>query len=227
MMADAYEKEKLILNKQQAHWEQTYTKHNELFGENPSEAAIKAAEIFKEAGVKTILELGGGQGRDAFYFASEGFEVQVLDYVDASVQAINSKAQLLGLSQSVKAAKHDVRERLPFGNHAFDACYSHMLLCMALTNADLGGIRDEILRVLKPGGINTYTARNTNDPDYGAGIHRGEDRYESNGFIVHYFDEKKVATLCRGFTKMRMEEFEEGKLPRKLYFVAQSKCASQ
>lgn len=226
MMTDTRNEEKSTLNKQQTHWEQTYTKQSELFGENPSEAAIKAVEIFKKAKVKTILELGGGQGRDAFYFAKNGFEVHVLDYTDAGIQAIEDKARALGLEQSVKAMRHDVRERFPFEDQTFDACYSHMLLCMALTNAELENIRDETLRVLRPGGVNIYTARNTNDPDYGTGIHRGEDRYESNGFIVHYFDEEKVTKLCAGFSKICMEEFEEGNLPRKLYFIAQGKHIS-
>ena len=32
-----------------------------------------------------------------------------------------------------------------------------MLYCMALTNSDIKKLNNEILRVLKPGGINIYT----------------------------------------------------------------------
>lgn len=216
--------EEAILNTQQYHWEQTFLKNEELFGKSPSTAAIKAAELFKKAGVKTILELGCGQGRDSFYFAAQGFRVQALDYTDAAVQAINDKAKALSLTQWVEARKGDVREQLPFKSQTFDACYSHMLFCMALTDENLRSIRDEILRTLKPGGINVYTARNINDPDYGRGAQQGEDLYESNGFIVHYFSKDKVNELHKGFSKIKREEFEEGQLPRRLYFVSQSKA---
>ncbi|WP_211265981.1 hypothetical protein [Alicyclobacillus ferrooxydans] len=52
------------LNRQQLHWEQAFAKNNEMFGESPSDAAIRAAEIFKSHGQERILELGAGQGRD-------------------------------------------------------------------------------------------------------------------------------------------------------------------
>jgi hypothetical protein len=70
--------------------------------------------------------------------------------------------------------------------------------------------------VLKPGGLNLYTVRNTHDPDYGAGIHRGE---EDEGFIVHYFSRDKVKQLALGYQLLDIEEFEESKLPKRLYLV--------
>ena len=49
-----------------------------------------------------------------------------------------------------------------------------MLYCMALSTSELLTLNDEIYRVLKPEGINIYTARNETDGDYRNGIHRGE-----------------------------------------------------
>ena len=79
---------------------------------------------------------------------------------------------------------------MPFESNSFDACYSHMLYCMALTLDELIKLNKEIKRVLKPGGVNIYTARNTDDGDYKKGIHRGEDLYEIDGFIIHFFSKK-------------------------------------
>ncbi len=67
-----------------------------------------------------------------------------------------------------------------------------MLFCMALTTKELVALLGEILRVLRPGGLCVYTARNTADPDFGRGIHRGEALYENQGFIIHFFDRAKV-----------------------------------
>jgi hypothetical protein len=65
--------------------------------------------------------------------------------------------------------------------------------------------------------------RNTIDPDFGRGIHRGEALYENQGFIVHFFDRAKVELLASGWELMGVEDFEEGKLPRRRYRVTMQK----
>ena len=98
-----------------------------------------------------------------------------------------------------------------------------MLYCMALTNIELENLNNEICRILKPNGINIYTVRHTNDGDFERGIHRGEDLYESDGIIVHYFSKEKVNFLLNGFKNISLEKFEEGAFPRKLFFVVNEK----
>jgi SAM-dependent methyltransferase len=213
------EAEKPVLDAQKQHWRSTFETRPAMFGREPSEPARRSAEEFKQSGLRRVLELGGGQGRDALFFAANGFEVHVVDYAKSGVDAILDKAKQAGLTGRLNASEHDVRLSLPFSDGLFDACYSHMLLCMALTTAELEALSGEILRVLKPGGLCIYTVRNTRDADYRRGVHRGEDLYETQGFIVHFFDRAKVDRLSRGFEIVSVEEFEEGKLPRRLYRV--------
>ena len=78
-------------------------------------------------------------------------------------------------------------------------------------------------KILKPGGINIYTVRHTEDGDYKNGIHRGENLYENDGFIIHFFSKDKVNQLSKGFEILDIEKFEEGKFPRKLFFVKNRK----
>ena len=89
------EMNKNILNRQHPHWETTFSDKMDMFGQTPSESAIKAVEVFKKQGITKILELGGGQGRDTIYFAQNGLEVYVLDYTESGVTAIKQKAQEL------------------------------------------------------------------------------------------------------------------------------------
>ncbi len=98
-----------------------------------------------------------------------------------------------------------------------------MLYCMAFTSNELENLNNEILRILKPNGINIYTVRHFEDGDYKKGIHRGEDLYENDGFIVHFFSKEKVNFLLNGFQNLKIENFEEGKFPRKLFFVCNKK----
>ena len=117
----------------------------------------------------------------------------------------------------------DIRKKLPFEDNSVDACFSHMLYCMALTNFELKNLNNEFCRILKFNGINIYTVRHTQDGDYKKGIHRGEDLYENDGFIVHYFSSNKINSLLDGFENLSIENFEEGSFPRKLFFVQNKK----
>ena len=210
---------KEYLNNQEQHWENTFSTRPKMFGDSPSSAAIKAAETFKKAGLTKILELGGGQGRDTIFFAQSGFQIQVLDYCQSGVDSIIKQANRLGLTRSITATIHDARKKIPFKNESFDGCFSHMLYCMAFTTKELVYLSSELHRVLKPGGINIYTVRHTGDADYKTGVHRGEDLYETGGFIVHFFSKEKIKKLSTGFEIVSIDSFEEGSFPRKLFRV--------
>ncbi|HEY3361360.1 MAG TPA: class I SAM-dependent methyltransferase [Methanosarcina sp.] len=212
------------VNNQQPHWEKVFENTCSRFGDEPSYPAQKAAAIFEQEGSNKILELGCGQGRDTCFFLSKGFHVYSLDYTESGLKTVKEKVGNMGLSDSIVTIKHDVRDPLPFENETFDACYSHMLYCMALTTAELEFLNGEIKRVLKPGGFNIYTARHIGDAQYKTGIPRGEDMYEiAGGFIVHFFSREKVKHLAEGYESFELEEFEEGELPRKLYLVIMRK----
>jgi SAM-dependent methyltransferase len=215
--------EKEVLDAQNPHWENAYAKNSDMFGQDASAPAVYAADYFKANGKEDILELGAGQGRDTLFFACKGFTVHALDYTHVSVVEIQQKAAAQGVSPHISAIRHDVREPLPFAGDSLDACYAHMLFCMALTTAELASLSDEIRRVLKPKGVCIYTVRHTGDSHYETGIHRGEDMYEVGGFIVHFFNREKVHSLADGFKVMDIAEFEEGGLPRKLFRVTLEK----
>jgi SAM-dependent methyltransferase len=222
---DAYIDEE-ILNEQQSHWENVFLKNNSMFGERCSGPAMEAAELFKEEGRTKILELGAGQGRDTLFFANNGFEVYSLDYSRQGIECIDQRSRDMGLSGSITALQHDVRESLPFDDGSFDACFSHMLYCMPLKTSELVFISKEIMRVLKPGGLNIFTTRHTGDPQYRTGVHRGEDMWQiKGGFIVHFLSREKVEHISQGYDIVDVEEFEEGQLPKKLFKIALRKKA--
>ncbi len=211
------------LDQQSQHWEKNFSNKPEMFGLEPSTSAKKALNFFKEKKIKNIIELGAGLGRDSIFFAKNNIKIQALDYSSSGIKIINHKIKKDNLSNYISTKLFDVREKLPFKDKSIDACYSHMLYCMALTIADLQKLNNEIHRVLKPNGLNIYTVRHTNDGDFKNGKHIGEDLYENDGFIVHYFSEEKVNLLMNGFKNITLEKFEEGTFPRKLFFVVNEK----
>ena len=194
-----------------------------MFGLDPSLSAKKALELFKEKNIHKIVEIGAGLGRDTLFFAKNSINITALDYSPSGIEAINQKTKKNNLSNYISTKLFDVRQKLPFEDNSVDACYSHMLYCMALTTEDLEKLNNEIHRILKPNGLNIYTVRHTNDGDYKNGKHIGEDLYENDGFIVHYFSEEKVNSLLNGFKNITLEKFEEGTFPRKLFFIVNEK----
>ena len=194
-----------------------------MFGLTPSLSANKALKIFQEKKINKIIEIGAGLGRDTIFFGKNSIHTTALDYSPSGIKVINQKIKKENLSNYISTKLFDIREKLPFEDNSVEVCYSHMLYCMALTTSDLEKLNNEIYRILKPGGINIYTVRHTNDGDFQKGIHRGEDLYENDGFIVHYFSEEKVNSLLNGFKNVSLEKFEEGTFPRKLFFVVNEK----
>ena len=203
-----------------------------MFGLEPSEAAIQARKTFQEQKASDffsrkkieILELGAGLGRDTTYLVdSKLINVTALDYSHEAIKIINKKKEDFKISDRITTKVWDVRDKLPFKDNSFDGCFSHMLYCMALSTSDLINLNKEVCRILKPGGINIYTARHTGDGDYKNGTHIGEDLYENDGFIVHFFSKEKINQLSKGFKILSIEEFEEGSFPRKLFRVTLKK----
>ena len=193
-----------------------------MFGLEASEPAKKSLKIFQENNINTIIELGAGLGRDSIYFSINNLSVTSLDYSQSGINIINKKINKDKL-KNIKTKVFDIRQKLPFEDNSIDGCFSHMLYCMALSNQNLFNLNREICRILKPDGLNIYTVRNEHDGDYKNGIHRGEDMYENDGFIVHFFNKTKINQLTDGFKNIKLESFEEGTFPRKLYFVVNKK----
>jgi Methylase involved in ubiquinone/menaquinone biosynthesis len=184
--------DKKILDQQSQHWEVNFSNKPEMFGLEPSISAQKSLKIFKNLNISNIVELGAGLGRDTIYFGQNSIYVEALDYSFSGIKRIKQKIINNNLSNFVSTKIFDIRNKIPFKDNSVDAFYSHMLYCMALTSKEIERLNNEIHRVLKPGGINIYTVRHTKDGDFQKGIHRGEDIYENDGFIVHFFSKEKV-----------------------------------
>jgi len=194
-----------------------------MFGSEPSHSAKIALENFKKNNIKHIIELGAGLGRDTIYFAKNSIKVTALDCSPTAIKIIKDKSTNLRLNNLINVQTHDLRQKLNFKDNSFEGCYSHMLYCMAFTYSELENLNNEICRVLKKDSLNIYTARNYRDADYKKGIYHGEDLYEMNGYIVHYFSDEKIKKLLTGFKNLSINHFDEGSFPRKLSLVINQK----
>ncbi len=210
---------------QKLHWDAVFAKNPAFFGEEPSDFARSSLDLFRKESIRSVLELGCGQGRDTFLFAQHGLEVTSLDYSETAISAVKETIKKTQLASLVHAQTHNVKEPLPFPGDSFDACFSHMLLCMELSTAEIGCVLREIHRVLKPEGLAVYSVRNNFDKQYQKGTHLDEDLYEIGGFVIHFFTEQMINTLAKGYEILKIDRLEEGSLPRDLFVVTLRKAA--
>lgn len=214
--------EQELAETQRRHWQYTYAAHPGMYGEEPSAPAVHAAAVFRAAGAEDLLELGAGHGRDALFFAREGFTVLATDFSPVGLEQLREVARSQDVDERVTAAVHDVREPLSLPDASVDAVFAHMLLCMALSTKEILALVGEVRRVLRPGGVFVYTVRHTGDSHYGAGAAHGDDIFEHGGFAVHFFGRELVDALADGWTLKDVHAFEEGELPRRLWRVTQT-----
>ena len=211
------------LNNQEEYWETNYTNKPKMFGLEPSFAAEEALKVFKKKNISSIVELGAGLGRDTIFFAKNNIKVEALDYSKTAVTSIKKKIKEFNLSEFVSAKVFDIRKKLPFKNNTVQGIFSHMLYCMALKNSEVQNLNSEILRVLEKGGVNIYTVRNFEDGDYKNGIHIEDESYQNDGFIINFFSKEKIKELLVGFSNIKIDRFNEGNFPRKLFIVQNQK----
>ena len=202
-------------------WDRVYKSDSTFFGDEPSSFANLCLNHMKSNNVKRVLEIGAGHGRDTMFFASNGLEVEALDYSSKGIEIISKKANEKRLP--VIPQLFDVKKPLPFKDSFFDAAYSHMLLNMRFSHDEIHSIFSEIRRVLKPNGLSYFSVRNNNDKFYGNGVEVEDGVYNINGFEVRFFSEREILDLIakEGFKMLWMkEEYEE---PVTLYLVGANK----
>lgn len=197
-------------------WDKIYSDDSAFFGKDPSDFAQKCYSYFKKYGVKRILELGCGQGRDTIFFASNGFDVHAIDASKVAIENINQKIRQKNISLDLRHFK--ARAVLPFDSSYFDAVYSHMFYNMRFTDEELGFLFKESNRVLNNNSLFYFSVRSDKDVLYNKGKKIDNNIYEVNGFQIRFFTKRQIQSFLENYFEIKNieESYEE---PVNLYFV--------
>ena len=191
---------------QEKNWDSAFTENESYFGESPSLFAVRSVDAFRTQGLKIILELGAGQGRDTKYLMDSGMNVIAADFSDVSCSQLRQK-----FGDRISVVKRDLKHGLDFPRESIDGCYAHMLLTMDFTDDELSRLISDVKKALIPGGLFIFSVRNTNDHDYEMGekVRNGVWR-NAKGFNVRFYSDDEIRDFCEGFEILRMNEFSEG-----------------
>jgi SAM-dependent methyltransferase len=157
----------------------------------------------REAGVRTILELGCGTGHDAARLAGAGYAVTA---IDLSGEAIGQARARFGSVARFMVA--DMTQRLAFPDGGFDAVMSNVAMHM-FPDGVTRAVFAEVGRLVRPDGLFVFHVNALEDrplrarwqparelePDYVA---------EASGQTMHFFSEAYLRELLGGWRELEM-----------------------
>lgn len=130
-------------------WDKRFAKEGKVF-EEPHEDVSGIAELLKEKGSKTVLDLGSGTGRHLVFLAKSGFSVFGLDNSRTGIRMAKSWLK----SEGANAALHrqEMTEEFPYEDNFFDAVISIQVIHHARVE-EIKRTIQEIERIVKKGGF--------------------------------------------------------------------------
>jgi tellurite methyltransferase len=186
-------------------WNEIFKQQGRVFTE-PHEDIPRIAQLLKDRGASTVLDLGSGTGRHVVYLARNGFLVFGLDHSPEGIKVTREWLTEEGLAADLQL--HSMTQNLPYADGFFDAVIS----VQVIHHADMATIRkivQEISRVLKRGGFLFVTVPQLeNDRPYFTWAKTFE-QVEPNTFIPldgpergllhHYFTPEELGEVFGGF----------------------------
>jgi SAM-dependent methyltransferase len=143
------------------------------------------AEMIRGRKPGKALDIGIGEGRNALFLASQGWEVTGFDISDVGVQLAQEAAQKRGLK--LEALVEDV-DRFDYGKRRWDLVVGMYMHAMITRNAA------KIIDSLKPGGVIVVE-----------GFHRDLNRQGLQGGSIGYGSNE----LLRAFDRLRVLHYED------------------
>ncbi|HEX9400164.1 MAG TPA: class I SAM-dependent methyltransferase [Anaeromyxobacter sp.] len=110
----------------------------------------RTAEVAALAPGMQLLDVSSGRGTQAIYYAQQfGVEVSGVDISDEMVRTASRNAAHAGVADRVRFRQGD-SQQLPFSSGTFDVVVNE---CAVGIPEDSQAVLDEMLRVVRPGGI--------------------------------------------------------------------------
>jgi SAM-dependent methyltransferase len=158
----------------------------------------------REAGVRTVLELGCGTGHDAARLADAGYSVTA---IDLSGEAVDQARARYG--PMARFAVADMTQRLPFPGGSFDAVMSNVAMHM-FPDGVTRSVFAEVGRLVRPAGLFLFHVNALEDRPLRARslpAHELEPDYvvEESGQTMHFFSETYLRELLGEWQELRLD----------------------
>jgi SAM-dependent methyltransferase len=158
----------------------------------------------REAGVRTIVELGCGTGNDAARLAAEGYTVTA---IDLSGEAVDQARARYGSMARFMVA--DMTQQLPFPGGSFDAVMSNVAMHMFPDHVTRA-VFAEVGRLVRPAGLFVFHVNALEDRPLRArrlpARELGPDYVvEESGQTMHFFSEAYLRELLGEWRELQLD----------------------
>jgi SAM-dependent methyltransferase len=186
----------------QDYWDKRYKTEGKIWGEQPSVTAAMAANMFRQANIKSILVPGSGYGRNTRFFTETGFNVTG---IEISAVALNLARQYDPHSRFNQASVLD----MSFDSNKYDAVYCFNVLHLFLEKERRTFIR-ECENRLERKGYMFFTVFSEREENFGDGREVEKNTFESRpGRPAHYFSEEDLYEHFNGFQRVESGLIED------------------
>jgi len=169
-------------------WEADYRFKGELYGGAP-----RSIPEFPYGA--TVLELGCGNGKTLSGLCRQHQSIVAIDYSPRAAHLARMKAYP---EPGPEIAVADA-QNTPFCDHTFDAITACHVLGHSMADSRIA-IIDELMRLLRPGGLIWFCDFSIRDFRFGSGRQTEPGTFvRGNGIATHYFSEGEVRDLFSGF----------------------------
>lgn len=200
-----------MIEDKRSYWNKRFSAEGEIWGGSPSETCVRAADSFKQFGVKTVLVPGCGYGRHSDYLSQMGFEVLGFDVSDVVITLAANKR-----STNTRYMNMDVLE-LSGLSKKFDAVYSFNLIHL-FRESERRQILESFRCHLNGPGVLAFTVFSTDDVDFGKGEQIECNTYEAKPCRpTHFYTSEELMDILKDWEIIEIvahsEHEEHGKGP--------------
>jgi len=142
-------------------WDKIHEEKWNKVNEEPDPEVVTLIPILMRNGVKDVLDLGSGAGRNSLYMAKNAFNVSALDISEVALERLKEK------DPSIERV-HGAMTLLPLDDDSFDFVLCTRVIQHGLMN-EIKTAAAEIKRVLRPGGLVFIIVPSTKDPAWSTG----------------------------------------------------------
>lgn len=203
-----------------SYWEGRFSGEGRIWGDEPSNTAVKALALFRREQAKNILVLGSGYGRNTRLFSSAGLAVAGIEISSTAVAAAR-QFDPLTVHHCLSVMEMSLTP------NAYDAIFSFNVLHL-FRQPERRLLLEKCRTVLKPGGVAFFAVFSEQEKSFGKGLEVEPNTFESKpGRPVHYYSEADLrqefggfAVLECGLTEDRENHGEEGPHSHVVRYIA-------
>lgn len=180
-------------------WEASFIEKQTMWGFEPADSAIIAADYFIERNLKDILIPGIGYGRNAKVFINNNINV-------TGIEISKTAIDLARRNDINSEIYHGSVSDMPFDDKLYDGIFSYALLHL-LNEDERKKFIEDCYNQLKPNGYMIFTSVSKKAPMFGKGKKLSEDYFEiMEGVKMFFYDSESIQ---KEFEKYGLIEFSE------------------